>query len=153
MSAASIITAIGSTITALTPSPSTPAYEQSNYRKMLNEDGLGNLERLFFVGFLGGRWDSEVTGAWNGTKVRVSGRFFIDIGYHKKGLQGGGGTQLDGRCATDLEQICGAIYKKANFHTSQIGPLRNVEFNIEHDTERARVWRVTFDADYELTIS
>lgn len=153
MSAASIITAIGSTIAALTPSPSTPVYEQSNYRKMLNEEGHGNLERMFYVGWLGGQWNSEVTGAWNGTKVRNTGRFFIDVGYHKKGLQGGGGTSLDGRCATDVEQIAGAIYKVSNFHSSQIGPLRNVEFNIEHDTDRARVWRISFEADYELTIS
>lgn len=153
MSASAIITAIGSTIAALTPSPATPVYEQSNYRKKLEEEGHGNLERMFYVGYEGGIWDTMTTGSWNGTKVRVLGRFFIDIGYQKKGLQGGGGTNLDGRCATDLEQIAGAIYKKANFHTSQIGPLRGVEFRIEQDTDRARIWRISFEGDYELTIS
>lgn len=149
MSLASILTTIGTTIEALTPSPSSPAYEESDYRFKLDDDGQGNIERKVFIS---GEIDNADIGTWGEGKCRFRARIGVAIGYDKEGEEGGGGSGLDGRSATDLEQIVMALKKKSNFHSTEVGPRIISSVEIASEQDRARIYRINMVTEYDLTI-
>jgi hypothetical protein len=152
MSLASIITACGSVVAALTPNPATPTFSESDYRRPLEESAKGDVERLFSIGVLDMAMDNGPGRTTGNLLVTHAVGMFLDLGYQKKRYEGGGGTTgLDGRAATDCEQIMHALATKSNWHSSV---LQQRDFSVSQiaDNEQMRIYRIQFSVDYRLTL-
>lgn len=142
MSATLVMGQVATVITALTPSPATPAYHESDYSRLMADDGVGNLERKFFVGCDGMEYNAQPTSQFGGVIVVSPYNFYVLLGYEKKGLVGG---NLDKRITVDIKQILDSLYKPANFHSSVKGHSGSWKGVVKSEvTQRAIIARIDF---------